>query len=552
MPKGLWVVAVSSLLGAACSSSTPSPQQPPLAACTATSGGQVSLGVAAYMAIDPTQTAGCAVFPANPSGSASVQYLVIAQSASNAPDDSQAFKLGGNPLAAPPLAGAPLASRSSLAQQFDLTLRRAERDLAAKAAPGRRPLASPTIPQVITPGSSRTFKVCGDLNCSTHPTVTATAKTVGVNVAVYVDNASPDTLTTLDLDSVAVIFDTLLYRTDTAAFGRESDIDGNGLVLVLMTPKVNSLVTAAQCNSLTGGFVAGYFYGGDLVSGFSGGNAAEVFFSMSPDPSGTVSCQHTTTDVKRLVPVTFVHEFQHMISFNQHFILRGGFPEDLWLNEGLSHYAEENGGRVFLPDTATFCDFVFGDLYNAGQYLAAPQNHFLVDTAGIGGLAERGAYWLFVRFLVDQFAGGSSQSAANTFTRSLEATSQLGVANVVTTTATSFRTIVERWTLANYVSDLPSFATPPELQYVKWQFRTAFPTFNSKCSSKIPGVFPLAPPSVTGSSAQLAGMLRAGSGNYYVMQQAPSAPSFTLLFSNSGGFALRAALAPQLAVLRLQ
>jgi len=550
MPKGLWVVAVSSLLAAACSSSPPGPK--PLAACTATSGGQVNLGVAAYAAIDPTQTAGCAVFQANPSGSATIEYLVVPLSASSVPDDSQAFKLGGNPLAAPPLAAAPLAARSSVAQQFDLTLRRAERELVART-PMRRPAAAPHVPQMISPGTSGTFKVCGNLNCSTHPTVTATAKTVGVHVAVYVDNASRDTLTTADLDSVAAVFDTLLYPTDTAAFGRESDIDRNGLVLVLMTPKVNSLVTSAQCNDPAFGFVAGYFYGGDLISGFSGGNNAEIFYSMSPDPSGTVSCIHTTTEVKQLVPVTFIHEFQHMISFNQHFLILGGFPEDLWLNEGLSHYAEENGGRQFLPDTATFCDFVFGDLYNAGQYLTAPHSHFLVDTAGIGGLAERGAYWLFVRFLVDRFAGGTTQAAANTFTRSLEATNQVGVGNVVARTGTTFPTIVEQWTLANYVSDLPSFPTPPELQYVKWQFRTAFPTLRTACNNtKLPAQFPLAPQSVTGSSAQLAGMLRAGSGSYYVMQQAPSTPGFTLLFSTSSGTALRTSLVPQLAVLRLQ
>jgi len=546
-------VGVSWLL-AACSSSPPAPK--PLAACTATSGGQINIGVAAYTAVDPTQTAGCAVFPANGSASAGVEYLVIAQSASNTPDDSQAFKLGGTALAAPPRA-AVLTPGPSIAQRFDFTLRRAERELALQAPQRRRPAATGPA-RVITPGSSRTFKVCGDLNCSTHPTVTATAKTVGVRVAVYVDNASPDTLATVDLDSLAAVFDTLLYPTDTAAFGRESDIDGNGLVLVLMTPKVNSLVTAAQCNDPAGGFVAGYFFGGDLVAGFPGGNSAEIFFSMSPDPAGTVSCMHPITEVKKLVPVTFVHEFQHMISFNQHYLLHCTVngcpapPEDLWLNEGLSHYAEENGGRVFLPDTATFCDFVFGDLYNAGQYLASPQSHFLVDTLGIGGLAERGAYWLFVRFLVDQFAGGTTQAAANAFTRSLEATTQIGVANVVAGTGTSFPTVVERWTLANYVSDLPSFPTPPELQYVKWQFRTAFPRFNSKCSPKIPGTFPLIPPSVTGSSAQLAGMLRAGSGSFYLMQQAPSAPSFTLLFSNSAGGALRTTIIPQLAILRLQ
>src|SRR3989442_11099795 len=96
------------------------------------------------------------------------------------------------------------------------------------------------------------------------------------------------------------------------------------------------------------------------------------------------------TWVNSLVPVTFIHEFQHMISFGQHYLRRAGAPEVLWLNEGLSHFAEEMGGRRYLPDTATFCDFVNGDLHNAGQYFSAPQDHYLLATEGIGTLAERG------------------------------------------------------------------------------------------------------------------------------------------------------------------
>src|SRR5690348_17985231 len=119
MPKRLWVMGLSSLVTAACSSSPGT--QPPLAPCTATSSGQVSLGVAAYATVDPTQTAGCAVFPANPAGSA-IEYLVVPQSASTIPDDSQAFKLGGNPLAAPPASDAPLPGLN-VAQQLDLRLR---------------------------------------------------------------------------------------------------------------------------------------------------------------------------------------------------------------------------------------------------------------------------------------------------------------------------------------------------------------------------------------------------------------------------------------------
>ena len=75
MPRGL-VAGLSSLWAAACSSSS---MQPKLAPCTAASAGPVSLAVAAYTAIDPTQTAGCAVFGANTSGSATRQRQILAQ-----------------------------------------------------------------------------------------------------------------------------------------------------------------------------------------------------------------------------------------------------------------------------------------------------------------------------------------------------------------------------------------------------------------------------------------------------------------------------------------
>src|SRR2546426_7387672 len=138
MPKRLWVVGLPSLLAAACSSSPVT--QPRLAPCTATSREQVSLGLSGYTAVDPTQTAGCAVFPANIFGS-TIEYLVVPQSASSIPDDSQAFKLGGNPLAAPPApTGVTAGATPGVAQQFDLRLRQAEREFAAQIP---RPLRAP-------------------------------------------------------------------------------------------------------------------------------------------------------------------------------------------------------------------------------------------------------------------------------------------------------------------------------------------------------------------------------------------------------------------------
>jgi hypothetical protein len=57
---------------------------------------------------------------------------------------------------------------------------------------------------------------------------------VADRVAIYVDNDAPaGGYTDLDLQGVATLFDGHLYAIDTAAFGRESDIDINDVVIVL-------------------------------------------------------------------------------------------------------------------------------------------------------------------------------------------------------------------------------------------------------------------------------------------------------------------------------
>ncbi len=562
MSRRIWQVGLSWLLAGACSSSNPT--QPPLAPCTGASGGQVALQPAEYTAIDPTQTAGCAVFPAA-STTASFGYLLVPQVASGVPDDSASFLLHGAALAAAPpvfrTAAGGAGTGLPVQLQFDLTLRRTERELAAQFGSRLRPSAVAPARAAAPPvGDTRTFKVCGTLQCDTHPTVTATAKKVSAHVAIYVDSAalkSGDTLATADLDDLAAVFDTLLYPADTLAFGRETDVDNNGVLMVLMTGRVNSLVA----NPCTDGFVAGYFFGGDLLppSSYPSGNYAEIFYAIVPDPNGTLSCPHAATGVKHSVPSTFIHEFQHMISWGRHVVNGNGVPEVLWLNEGLSHYAEELGGRLYAQqgDSTTFCYFIAGDLYNSGQYFEKPEGSFLVDTAGIGGLANRGAYWLFVRYVVDQFSADTSIPFDDAFTRTLEDPARTGATNLTHATSTPFATLVGRWVLANYVSDLPGFAAPSTLQYAKWRFRSDYPTISNRCAvnatvTGIPAAFPLTPSSSAGSAVSLSGMLRSGSGPYTIAQQPAGAPGFTLLFSTGTGTALRTTLVPRLNVLRLQ
>src|SRR2546427_1440736 len=57
---------------------------------------------------------------------------------------------------------------------------------------------------------------------------------------------------------------------------------------------------------------------------FRSSNHGEVFYSIVADSAGTLSCSHSRTQVKRVLPGTFTHEFQHMISYVQHVLVRVG------------------------------------------------------------------------------------------------------------------------------------------------------------------------------------------------------------------------------------
>ena len=529
---------------AACSGTTEPKGKP----CTA-AGFDVTLAPGQYVSIDPGPDSGCTVFPAN--GPTPVEYLVVPQIATGTPGATQSFQLVGDTIH-PITVGPAMASAAVLtpAESFHRFLRlgdeRAWRDRRTKApAPLRSPASA-----AVNYGDLRSFHVCSNLTCSAFQTANARARAVNSKVAIFVDTLTAAGLDSIALDTLAAQFDTRLYATDTAAFGRESDIDANGIVIVLMTPIVNRLVTKASCEQ-TQSFVAGFFYGGDLLS-VPNTNSGEIFYSLVPDAAATYSCAHTATQVQRIVPVTFIHEFQHMISFNEHVLVRGGNGEVLWLNEGFSHFAEELGGRTYASGTAEFSRFVIGNLFNAYGYLDSTSKHFLLPTDGIGSLEERGAAWLFVRYIVDQFAGDTSVASWNTFTRTMVRTTQTGAANVAAATGQSFTTVANRWVLANYVSDLPAFTTPSELEYKSWNLRATYASLNAQDNINFPKPYPLTPTTTAGRQTNLSGTLRAGSGIYHRAIQTASSGGFTLRFQASNGGLLSPGNVPRLNVIRIQ
>ncbi|PYP50721.1 MAG: hypothetical protein DMD45_10180 [Gemmatimonadetes bacterium] len=537
----------------------------PAPTCSSALASQLTLAIGAYSSIDPASDGGCVTFPANASVD-SAEYLLVAQSAAGTFGQSSPFALRAAMPSPAPMAVAPLLAEPtappSPAVRFDGMLRRLGREHAARAAaaasrrlPGTALRPSPPVAAPPALGSLRRFTVCAnETSCGAaadFKTVGARVLAVGAHVAIYVDTLAPaGGLNSADLDTLRQVFDTLLYPLDSATFGAVSDLDANGVVIALMTPVVNSLTTKAACSASGGAYIAGFFFPADLdpsAPTFQT-NGGEIFYSIVADPNATLSCAHSATAIKTGTPGTFVHEFQHMINYAQHTLIHtGSTPEEGWLDEGLSKYAEELTARRYLQagDMGTWNRLVGNDVFDAYQYLRATGASPLLIEVDQGTLAEVGASWLFTRYLVDQYGAALPGR--------LVQTTLAGAANVAAQTGHGFDTTVTRWALSNWVSDLPGFATPPELSDTSWHFRTrTFASLHQQDPNTFPFAYPLVPTVSAGSAVSLSGTLRSGSGVYGRALQAPGAPAFTLLFSGSGAGALPAAVVPRLTVIRIR
>lgn len=509
------------------------------------------LAPGAYAILNPTATEGCLRLPA--AGPTGAEYLVTAlstagQEAENGVSVDYRLQGGVTPPAAPAALPSPLLAAwrpEAGAAAFHAMLRQRERLLSED--PLARLGAAPRIagaPPVL--GTKDTFSVCANTACSSFTSVVATAMYVGPKGAIYLDDVVPaGGFNQQDIDTLGLLFDggvsgtaPNMYQIDTTAFGRESDIDGNGSVIFLLTDAVNSL--SGTCPN--GSIILGFFFGGDLLPrspSNPGSNEGEIFFGLVPKSTG--SCAVSKDYVKQQIAPVFIHEFQHMISFNQHVLVHGGFSgEQVWLNEGLSHFAEELGGRL-LGDgpgqggaSSRLVQFGIGNLLNANDYLLDPEAHYLITPgSSTGTLEERGANWLFVRWLADHY---DTDTNGTNLTRALVGTAMVGYQNVEARTATTMATLVPLWQAANYLDNLPGFtSTEPRLQYPSWDFRYIYDTLHAQAPALIPREYPLLPDSTVTGSYTRTGTLRGGSGRHVRVIQPANAPGVDLVLARSSG-----------------
>ena len=305
--------------------------------------------------------------------------------------------LSGGPEASPQ---APLSDRVSL----EGTLRERERELASRLqeSGGYRPGAAKTVPQE----SGRTRKFAFP-SFEGRPGVTITALLVATSerANAYVDLLDVGRMSNDSIKVQVERFSETTYPIVTSAIGPPSDVDNDGKIHFLYTNRVN------PDNSLFGS--AAFFHAPSLLSVDQGGdgNQSDLFY-IDPD-----------TDPWRMHAV-LAHEFQHLISFNQRVLLRNGQPEVLWLNEGLSHVCEE-----LIGENGAHNDWHVDILLrNTG---GGP----LVATARVGQ-KSRGAAYLFVRSLVEEFGLGVLAR--------LVQTDKAGLENIESATGDRFDRIFDR------------------------------------------------------------------------------------------------------------
>jgi hypothetical protein len=432
----------------------------------------------------------------------------------------------------------------SVARRFDLALREREAALveaaraegSLRAAPGvvgrTGVIAAPAL------GSQRAFQVLSKFDGSDFRRISARLRYAGDHILLYVDVDQPaGAYTDAELRTFGDLFDRSLYDIDVQAFGRESDIDANGRVIFVLTPVVNALTSSSECSA--SGFITGFHYGIDLLPNQTNSNRGEIFYALVPDPGGTRSCEHTKADVERLVPATFVHEFQHMISFGQHVVARGGSFETLWLNEGLSHIAEELGGKAYetkvpppagrtdpnqlFPDSAQ--GYLSPLMRNAQRFLESPGATSVTANAGGGSLAERGAAWLFLRWLGDQ--------KGEAIYGRLVQTGRTGITNVEDKANESFGALFGDFVTAIYTDSVPGVSrssVPARLRFSSRNFRQIFKRFADIDQSGRTPTFPFVPIGVVAGQTAT-GVVTLGSMAYYQLSTTTSDPSVTVRFS---------------------
>jgi hypothetical protein len=338
------------------------------------------------------------------------------------------------------------------------------------------------------------------------------------------------------LDSITAEFDNITFPTDSSYFQNPTDIDNNSRIILLFTGQINKLTPP----NTQGGFIGGFFFAGDFFppTGTTPNtfcpesNQAEIFYLLSPDPTGKFGNVRTTSSVRQGTRGTIAHEFQHMINAGRRFQNPAASDfESSWLDEGLAHLAEEAVGRVqrgFTDlQTLTFNDllpcntpcsqandfnaFFFQNFARLTYWMVEPDKYSPMSKMADTSLAVRGAAWAILRNAADNYSNGNPRA----LTRALSIGPDTGVKNFVAAAKAPVDTLVKGWLVSMYADHLGISGLDAKYQYRSYNFRSVMPPVAKSVLGQSTPTYPLRVQSIGSGSDNIAASNRSGTGTYY-------------------------------------
>ncbi|MEO8623810.1 MAG: Ig-like domain-containing protein [bacterium] len=418
----------------------------------------------------------------------------------------------------------------------------ATRSIAGSA--GGTTISAAGIPGTAQVGDLVTLNVSSN-SCSNPTNHALRVAAIGTKSIVLADTLNPaNGFTSADYLRIATRFDTLVYPLDVGAFGAPSDIDNNGRVAILFTRSVNE-ETPANVNY----FVGGFFHPRDLfpkvapdpADACPTSNEGEMFYMLVPDPTGVVNGNARTTGfVDSLTTGIIAHEFQHLINGSRRFYVNTSASdfEETWLNEGLSHIAEEllyyresgftprmnlNDSTIRILNRPTYPFWKNDAASNFSRFLAyirAPNSNS--PFANDDELETRGATWSFLRYAADRLA----TTDGNIWQRFDDAT-VTGLQTLTSVFGTDPVPLFRDWAVANYIDDL-GVSSDPRFMHKSWNFRDIF----TNTFLNIP-TYPLLINTLA-DGATKSFLIRGGSAAY-VRLSVPAGKEGLLTFGSQGG-----------------
>ena len=398
--------------------------------------------------------------------------------------------------------------------------------------------------------------------CDNFITTQAVVASVSTRAILAVDtlDGPPLTLfTQAELDSITQEFDNVTYSTDVAYFGTPTDFDQNqGHIIILFTGQVNKLTPAAPPGS-DAGFVGGFFFAGDFFpttpepgqpanTACAQSNRAEIFYLLSPDPTGRFGNVRTTSSVRQGTRGTIAHEFQHMINSGNRFNNPAADWEVTWLDEGLSHLAEDVVGRVQRGfgdlQTLTLSDllgttpaqgddfdaFFYQNLARLSYWMANPDTSSGISARTDQNLSSRGAAWSLVRYAADNFSGSQPRVLA----KKLAAGPDTGIKNFTSATNTPLDTLVAGWLVANYADHLGIVGLDPKYQFKSYNFRNVMPAV-AQAVLNTSRTYPLKVQAIGSGSDNITAKNRTGTGTYYRLNVAANSGAKNVKILDAAG-----------------